>query len=114
MPSLRLKLTAAAVSGTEVAVSVLAPALLGTSAQLVAGRTIVQWSLVPVPPSLIAILPLGLPAPGRATATVAPMLIGLPRAIDPGDATLTTVVAFATLTAAGVGPVDPLVFASPE
>ena len=55
-----------------VAVSDLAPALVGTRLQLVAGSVIVQLLV----PSLTVIVPVGVPPPGAVTATPALTAIG--------------------------------------
>jgi hypothetical protein len=80
-----------------VAVKVAVPALDGANEQLVAGNVIVHVSPDSVPPSRIAIVPLGVPAPGDVTATLALTVTDWPRLIEAGGVIVVVVAAAFTV-----------------
>ena len=109
VPLLPMKFTAAALSGTNLPVSVLLPADVGVRLHCMLGN--VNWH--ETAPSLIVTDPLRRPAPGLAAATVAVTVAALPSVIGGGGVNVTVVAALLTWKASAVAFVDPVVFASP-
>ena len=89
--------------------TVLLPALVGVSVQVVAGSRMLQVAL----PSLTAIDPLGVPEPGDCTPSVTVTVTPAPSVIGPGALTMVVVPAGPTVWP-NTADVDGALLASPE